>query len=158
MASLVDSPGDCLCFAHRSHPGASGSPSGFRSRQISKRCGQRGLPENRFPRKVCKQSDTLAPVVPVPAIRALACNFLAGWWPTAGVDFNDAHSPVLSLRARLRASVGRAPDPAVELWQDRLTPLWKRIGGACHLNRKIDGIIKAGFQIPELTKSYIPGH
>jgi ubiquinone/menaquinone biosynthesis C-methylase UbiE len=53
---------------------------------------------------------------------------------------------------------GRAPDPAVEVWQDRLTPLWKRIGGGCHLNRKIDEIIKeAGFQIPELTTSYIPG-
>jgi ubiquinone/menaquinone biosynthesis C-methylase UbiE len=53
---------------------------------------------------------------------------------------------------------GRAPDPDVEVWQDRLTPLWKRIGGGCHLNRRIDQIIKeAGFQIPELTTSYIPG-
>jgi len=53
---------------------------------------------------------------------------------------------------------GRAPDPAVAVWQDRLTPLWKRIGGGCHLNRRIDEMIKqAGFQIPELTTSYIPG-
>jgi len=53
---------------------------------------------------------------------------------------------------------GRAPDPRIVMWQDRLTPLWKRIGGGCHLNRKIDEIIKeAGFQIPELTTSYIPG-
>ena len=53
---------------------------------------------------------------------------------------------------------GRAPDTGVAKWQDRLTPLWKRIGGGCHLNRKIDEIIKAaGFQIPELTASYIPG-
>lgn len=53
---------------------------------------------------------------------------------------------------------GGAPDPGVAVWQDRLTPLWKRIGGGCHLNRKIDKIIKeAGFQIPELTTSYIPG-
>jgi len=43
---------------------------------------------------------------------------------------------------------GRAPDPGVIAWQDRLTPLWKRIGGGCHLNRKVDEIITAaGFQI-----------
>jgi len=53
---------------------------------------------------------------------------------------------------------GRAPDPGVALWQDRLTPLWKHIGGGCHLNRRIDEMItQAGFQIPELTTSYIPG-
>ena len=53
---------------------------------------------------------------------------------------------------------GRAPDAGVARWQDRLTPLWKRIGGGCHLNRRIDEIIKgAGFQIPALAASYIPG-
>jgi ubiquinone/menaquinone biosynthesis C-methylase UbiE len=53
---------------------------------------------------------------------------------------------------------GLAPDPTVARWQDRLTPIWKRIGGGCHLNRPIDEIIRsAGFQIPELTTSYIPG-
>ena len=53
---------------------------------------------------------------------------------------------------------GHAPDPDVAVWQDRLTPLWKRIGGGCHLNRRIDEIMKeAGFQISELTTSYIPG-
>jgi ubiquinone/menaquinone biosynthesis C-methylase UbiE len=53
---------------------------------------------------------------------------------------------------------GRSPDPGVAVWQDRLTPIWKRIGGGCHLNRKIDEIIKdSGFQISELTTSYIPG-
>jgi hypothetical protein len=32
---------------------------------------------------------------------------------------------------------GRAPEPNVCWWQDRLTPVWKRIGGGCHLNRAI---------------------
>ena len=41
---------------------------------------------------------------------------------------------------------GRAPEPSVARWQDRLTPLWKRVAGGCHLNRKIDDlIIAAGF-------------
>jgi ubiquinone/menaquinone biosynthesis C-methylase UbiE len=53
---------------------------------------------------------------------------------------------------------GRAPEAGVGTWQDRLTPLWKRITGGCHLNRKIDEMVTvAGFQITELTKSYLPG-
>jgi ubiquinone/menaquinone biosynthesis C-methylase UbiE len=53
---------------------------------------------------------------------------------------------------------GRAPDPHVVAWQDRLTPVWKRIGGGCHLNRKIDELISdAGFKIGELKTCYLPG-
>jgi ubiquinone/menaquinone biosynthesis C-methylase UbiE len=53
---------------------------------------------------------------------------------------------------------GRAPETAVAMWQDRLTPVWKHIGGGCHLNRKIDElIIAAGFQIPELKTCYLQG-
>lgn len=53
---------------------------------------------------------------------------------------------------------GRAPDPKVSTWQDRITPVWKRIGGGCHLNRKIDGLLmEAGFKIEELETKYLPG-
>ena len=53
---------------------------------------------------------------------------------------------------------GRSPEPAVLRWQDRLTPLWKRVTGGCHLNRKIDELIEAaGFQITELKTFYMPG-
>jgi ubiquinone/menaquinone biosynthesis C-methylase UbiE len=53
---------------------------------------------------------------------------------------------------------GRAPDSGVAAWQDRLTPIWKNIGGGCHLNRKIDDLImQAGFRIAELTTSYLAG-
>src|SRR5262249_10178062 len=30
---------------------------------------------------------------------------------------------------------GLAPEPEVQRWQARLTPLWKRIAGGCHLDR-----------------------
>jgi ubiquinone/menaquinone biosynthesis C-methylase UbiE len=51
---------------------------------------------------------------------------------------------------------GQAPDPAVVRWQDRLTPMWKRLGGGCHLNRKIDDLIKAGgFRIERLSTDYM---
>jgi ubiquinone/menaquinone biosynthesis C-methylase UbiE len=53
---------------------------------------------------------------------------------------------------------GRAPDPGVVLWQDRLTPFWKHFTGGCHLNRKVDELItEAGFQITELRTCYLPG-
>lgn len=53
---------------------------------------------------------------------------------------------------------GRAPDSGVAVWQDRLTPAWKHIGGGCHLNRKIHDLIEAaGFRIGELRTFYLPG-
>ena len=53
---------------------------------------------------------------------------------------------------------GYAPDPRAVVWQERLTPLWKRVTGGCHLDRKIDALITAaGFQIDELKTCYLPG-
>jgi ubiquinone/menaquinone biosynthesis C-methylase UbiE len=50
---------------------------------------------------------------------------------------------------------GRAPDARVRGWQDRLTPVWRRLAGGCHLNRKIDDLIAAaGFSIVELDARY----
>jgi ubiquinone/menaquinone biosynthesis C-methylase UbiE len=53
---------------------------------------------------------------------------------------------------------GRSPDSAVLRWQDRLTPLWKRIGGGCHLNRAIAQLIESsGFRIEQLETGYMKG-
>jgi ubiquinone/menaquinone biosynthesis C-methylase UbiE len=53
---------------------------------------------------------------------------------------------------------GLAPDERVRTWQNRLTPAWRRVAGGCHLNRKIDDLIRsAGFTITELHAGYIPG-
>ena len=53
---------------------------------------------------------------------------------------------------------GRSPDSGVATWQDRLNPVWKRIAGGCHLNRKIDDLLEqAGFQIDQLRTEYLPG-
>ncbi len=37
---------------------------------------------------------------------------------------------------------GRSPDEKVRRWQDRLTPVWKRLGGGCHLNRPIRKLLE----------------
>lgn len=53
---------------------------------------------------------------------------------------------------------GLAPEPSVVAWQHRLTPLWRRIGGGCHLDRKMDALIRAaGFSISKLQTGYAPG-
>lgn len=53
---------------------------------------------------------------------------------------------------------GLSPDPAVERWQRRLTPIWGHISGGCHLDRKVDDLIRAaGFEIPELRTEYADG-
>jgi SAM-dependent methyltransferase len=53
---------------------------------------------------------------------------------------------------------GRSPDPAVSRWQDRLTPLQKRLAGGCHLNRRIDELIRAAdLSIERLETFYLKG-
>lgn len=53
---------------------------------------------------------------------------------------------------------GRSPDASVRRWQDRLTPMWKRIGGGCHLNRAINELIAgSGFRIERLDTGYMKG-
>ena len=53
---------------------------------------------------------------------------------------------------------GRAPDPRVERWQDRLTPVWRALAGGCHLNRPIAKMLDGGgFEVPEMECGYAPG-
>lgn len=53
---------------------------------------------------------------------------------------------------------GAAPDPRVAVWQDRLTPLWKRVAGGCHLNRNVGELLKeTGFTVPDLATGYMHG-
>ncbi len=45
----------------------------------------------------------------------------------------------------------RSVQPALAAVQDALTPLWKRIGGGCHLNRPaVDLVRRAGFDVAEV--------
>jgi ubiquinone/menaquinone biosynthesis C-methylase UbiE len=52
---------------------------------------------------------------------------------------------------------GRAPDPAVVRWQDRLAPVLRGLAG-CNPNRQIDDdILAAGFRMLEIERSYLEG-
>lgn len=53
---------------------------------------------------------------------------------------------------------GRAPDPGVARWQDRLNGVWGAIAGGCNLNRDIPGLLRnSGFMISGLEEMYLPG-
>jgi ubiquinone/menaquinone biosynthesis C-methylase UbiE len=53
---------------------------------------------------------------------------------------------------------GRAADTNVQKWQDRITPLQRRLAGGCHLNRPIDALLTdGGLHIDRLDNYYIKG-
>ena len=53
---------------------------------------------------------------------------------------------------------GLSPEPGIERWQHRITPAWRRVAGGCHLDRKIDELIRlAGFNLTNLQVEYAPG-
>ncbi|GJL50211.1 class I SAM-dependent methyltransferase [Candidatus Nitrospira salsa] len=53
---------------------------------------------------------------------------------------------------------GAAPDEGVCRWQNRLTPLWKKIAGGCHLNRPIPRYLEeGGFAIQTMDSQYLDG-
>jgi ubiquinone/menaquinone biosynthesis C-methylase UbiE len=53
---------------------------------------------------------------------------------------------------------GRSPDAKVAAWQDRLTPLQRRIAGGCHLNRPIDDLVRgSGLEVTTLDRYYLRG-
>ena len=53
---------------------------------------------------------------------------------------------------------GKAPDPGVHSWQNRVNPLWRVLFGGCNLNRDIPAVLdEGGFRVDSLEQSYLPG-
>jgi ubiquinone/menaquinone biosynthesis C-methylase UbiE len=51
---------------------------------------------------------------------------------------------------------GAAPDPGVARWQRRIEPVWKRLGGGCHLTRDVAALLDtAGWRIEALDRFYL---
>jgi ubiquinone/menaquinone biosynthesis C-methylase UbiE len=77
----------------------------------------------------------------------------------------DAAAALREMRRVLKADGkllfvehGLSPEPGVVRWQHRLTPVWRRVAGGCHLDRKIDQLMRgAGFDVSQLETGYAPG-
>jgi ubiquinone/menaquinone biosynthesis C-methylase UbiE len=77
----------------------------------------------------------------------------------------DVHRALTEIRRVLRPGGtlhflehGLSPDPKVAKWQDRLTPLERRIAGGCHFNRPIDDLLAAAdFTITREDHFYMRG-
>lgn len=53
---------------------------------------------------------------------------------------------------------GRAPDPALQKWQRRIEPVWRKLMGNCHLTRPIgEAIAPAGFTVQPKGQEYFAG-
>ncbi|VAV88585.1 SAM-dependent methyltransferase PA0798 (UbiE paralog) [hydrothermal vent metagenome] len=54
------------------------------------------------------------------------------------------------------AEHGQAPDAGVARWQRRIEPLWKNLGGGCHLTRKpVELISTHGFAVQKVNADYL---
>jgi ubiquinone/menaquinone biosynthesis C-methylase UbiE len=78
--------------------------------------------------------------------------------PNAPLALSEMRRVLKPAGTLLFVEHGRAPEPGVQRWQDRLDPLWSRFAGGCHLNRKMDDLIAgSGFRIDALTNTRVPG-
>jgi len=77
----------------------------------------------------------------------------------------DPHAALLEMRRVLKPTGrllycehGRAPDAAVQRWQERLQPLWGKLAGGCQLERDVPALLQAaGLALPDLQTCYIKG-
>ena len=53
---------------------------------------------------------------------------------------------------------GKAPDSAVQRWQNIVNPIWGKVGGGCSLTKDIPAeLTDNGFKLSALETMYIPG-
>ncbi len=77
---------------------------------------------------------------------------------------SDWHTALRQIRRVIKPSGkllfcehGAAPDMSVIKWQNRINPIWKIVGGGCHLNRQIPEYVhEGGFRIKTMETLYLP--
>ena len=98
----------------------------------------------------------------IPLDRASVDTILVTWTlcsiPDLARALSEMHRVLKPGGQLLLVEHGLAPDEKVRTWQHRLTPLWKRLAGGCHLDRPIaDLVASAGFRFKHLQTGYMEG-
>lgn len=98
--------------------------------------------------------------IPLPrdSVDTVVCTWVLCSIPGVREALQEMYRVLRPGGALLFVEHGRAPDPNVALWQDRLTPPWSLCAGGCRLNRRPDLLIQeAGFAVERLDQGYLEG-
>jgi len=77
--------------------------------------------------------------------------------PQVGAALGEVRRVLRTGGRLLFCEHGRSHRASTARWQDRLTPVWKRLSGGCHLNRDVAGIIEgASFEVLSLDNYKLP--
>ena len=52
---------------------------------------------------------------------------------------------------------GRAPDPALARWQERIQPYWMPLAGGCHLDRDVPALLREAGLDAQVDQGYLSG-
>lgn len=101
-----------------------------------------------------------AEAIPIPdkSIDTVVMTWVLCTIPAAQQALREIHRVLKPGGQLLFVEHGRAPEPSVSKWQDRVNPAWRCFAGGCNLNRPIATLIEdAEFHIAHLATGYMKG-
>ena len=90
-------------------------------------------------------------------IDTIVCTYVLCTIPNVELALKKMYEVLKPEGKLLFTEHGLAPDKKIEVLQNLVNPIWKRVSGGCNLNRNISMLLKgAGFYTVE-EQMYIPG-
>jgi ubiquinone/menaquinone biosynthesis C-methylase UbiE len=78
--------------------------------------------------------------------------------PDVGTALGEMRRILKPAGQLLLVEHGLAPEEKIRKWQHRLTPIWMRLAGGCHLDRPIADLVRdSGFRLTHLQTGYMQG-
>jgi ubiquinone/menaquinone biosynthesis C-methylase UbiE len=119
--------------------------------------------------RLLEMAEKAGPLHPLEAsaeaipLEAASVDTVVTTWTLCSIP--DAHAALSEMRRVLKpggrllfVEHGLSPDKRVRWLQNRITPVWRRLAGGCHMNRPIDLLIRAaGWKIEKIDKGYLRG-
>lgn len=97
----------------------------------------------------------------LPLLDASVDHVLVTWTlctiPDVGQALREVHRVLRPGGSLHFVEHGRSSTARVAQWQDRLTPLWGKLFGGCHLNRQIDALIEGAGLSLDSVRTYTMG-